>query len=351
MAFIFADSFDFYNNSSGVAQVIQGGWTSWGGGGGPTSDVSRFNLGSSYSVAGGDRIWKNFASPSSNTVFIAFATLRGHGFSNNNTSQYVTLYENSTEQVSVCFTGLGSIVVRKGDYSTGDVLAEFPNAFEPGVWHHWQIKVVLDTVSGSVTIRQDGAPTNTYIIENVDTMMTFSNFADAVEIGGNSDPYYNRSYFDDFFIIDNTGSSPNDWPGDVRCIPLTPISNGSTVGFTPQTGSNYQMINELQQDGDTTFNYSGTPGTLDLFNTQQLTVTPENIYALTVKVVARKSDTAYRSGATALRINNQLEVGQTKILSSTYTGLIDTYVTNPTNSIPWTLNDINNLETGYTVIE
>lgn len=350
MAYIFADSFDFYNNNDGISQIIQGGWTSWGGGGSLTSTVNRFGVGGSLSFAGGDSIWKDFSAPSTNTIFIAFSTLRAWGFSGTETAHYVSLRENDTAQVSICFNGLGSIVVRHGDIN-GTIIAEFLNAYEPGVWHHWQIKVVLDTVSGSVAIRQDGAPTNTYIVENVDTMVTFSNYADSVYVGCASGVYYNRSYFDDFFIFDNGGSSPNDWPGDVRCIPLTPISNGTSTGFTPQTGSNYQMVNELQPDGDTTFNYSGTPGALDLFNTQHLTVTPENIYAVTVKVVARKSDTAYRSGATALKVNGHLEIGHTKILSSTYTGIVDTYITNPSNSAPWTFNDVNNLETGYTVIE
>lgn len=350
MAFIFADSFDFYNNNDGAAQLVQGGWTSWSGGS-PTSGVNRFGVGSSLSVTNSDRVWKNFTSPTTNTVFIAVSTLRGYGFGGAETTQYVTLYENLTPQVSICWNGLGSIVVRRGNHNNGDVITEFLNAYEPGIWHHWQIKVVLDTTVGSVAIRQDGAPSDTHIVENVNTMSTFSNYADAVYIGADNTIYWNHQYFDDFLIFDDSGSAPNNWPGDVRSIPLSPIANGSSTNFTPQSGSNYNMVSEQQVDGDATFNYSGVPGAMDLFQTQQLTATPETIYALTIKVVARKSDTAYRSGATVLKVNGHLEVGHTKILSSTYNGIVDTYINNPSNGIPWTFNDVNSIETGYTVIE
>ena len=71
---------------------------------------------------------------------------------------------------------------------------------------------------------------------------------------------------DDIAINDTSGSENNSWCGDGRIFPLIP-SGDVLVQWSPSSGSvNYEMVDEIPPDGDTTFVYTDKDGKVDKYS-------------------------------------------------------------------------------------
>lgn len=351
MAFLFGDSFDLYTPSvdlGGSALINYGLWT-----GATTTSIqanssySRFGTGKGIAVYGGYYAWKNFGANSTNTVYAAFAYRYGGGVGTTNKNGFVSFVDGTTVQTTVSFQEDGSIVCFRGDLG-GTIIATFASAFTPQVWNHWQIQVVIDGAVGSINIRKDGDPNNTFSATSLNTQNTADAYATGVRLGSNSNGW--AANFDDFLVFDSSGTVLNTWVGDTRSVLLSPNGAGSSTQFTPLSGTNYSMVADTTIDGDTSYNYSSTVNALDLFATTDLSSTPAAIYALNLKVVAKKSDTGFRSFAPVLKSGSTTNVGTTVPLASTYIATNQVYMTDPNTGSAWTFSGVNAIETGYTII-
>lgn len=350
MAFLFGDSFDLYSSSVDLgtgALINYGNWTGSSNSIQASVGASRFGTGKGITIYSGHGAWKNFASNSTNTVYLAFAYKYTGGVGATNKNGYVLLYDGATEQVTVAFQEDGSIVCLRGGLS-GTVVATFTSAFTPQVWNHWQFEIVIDGVNGSVKIRKDGDPSDTYSQTGINTQNGSNSYATAVRLGANSGAW--TATIDDFLVYDSSGSNLNTWVGDTRAVILSPNGAGSSTQFTPLSGTNYSMVADTTIDGDTSYTYSSTVDATDLFATTDLSAVPAAIYALNLKVVAKKSDTGFRSFAPVLKSGATTDVGSTIALSSTYETTSQVYSVDPNTGNPWTYNAVNAVETGYKII-
>jgi hypothetical protein len=111
--------------------------------------------------------------------------------------------------------------------------------------------------------------------------------------------------YDNVFIAD-------DWQGAVKIDLISPNSDTS-VQFTPSAGSdNYAMVDETEQDGDSTYNESSTDGHIDLLGYESA-ISGKNILALMLVTPAKRAN----ENACSLK-------HKTKQDSTTYDG--DTFV-------------------------
>lgn len=355
MAFIFGDSFDLYvaynvhyiANSSGDL-VTYGTWT-----GANSNDIradvsySRFGTGKGIQIWQGNYAWKNFDSNSTNTVYAAFSYKYTGGVGTTNKNGYVAFMDGATIQTTVSFQEDGSIVCYRG--GIGDtVIATFASAFTPTVWNHWQIEIVIDGSVGSIKVRKDGDPNNTFSATSLNTQNGSHSYATGVRLGSNSNGW--NAHFDDFLVYDSSGSNLNTWIGDTRAVLLSPNGAGSSTQFTPLSGTNYSMVADTTIDGDTSYNYSSTVNAIDLFANTDLSAAPAAIYALNLKVVAKKSDTGFRSFAPALKSGSTTSLGTTTALTSSYITTSQVYMTDPNTGNAWSYSAINAVETGYKII-
>lgn len=90
-----------------------------------------------------------------------------------------------------------------------------------------------------------------------------------------------------------------------------------TLGYT---SPNFNQVSENgSNDGDTSYNYSSTVGAKDLYALQSLPITPSSISVVQLRMIARKSDSGTRAGQTILVSGATTDLGNSTILSSSYT--------------------------------
>jgi hypothetical protein len=355
MTYIFGDSFDFYPDGANIgASLLSGGWS---GVSNPanldiSSSVTRFANGKSLNTgnAGGGAAYGIYSFPSSstNTIWVTFAHYFEASFNQGRVGAFFQLNLEGAAQIFVGFLDTGTIQVRRGG-SNGTIVASFPFAFSNFIWNHWQIKIVIGNgTTGEIRIRKDGDVTDTYFATNIDTQDAALDTADSIWVG-NWGGFHN-SYIDDIMVFDSSGTEVNDWVGDIRAYTLLPEANGDINEFDPLTGSNFEMVDDQVPDGDTTYNYSSTPGATDLFNIQDLTADPATIFAVTVNVVAKKSDAGIRKGTCVMKSGGVTDEGATTVLPSSYDSIQKTYTVDPATGNLWTKIGVNGIQAGYKVI-
>ena len=339
MAFIMGDSFDL---STGAGLLTSGIWSS--GTSPAVSTTTRFNFGQSFYTNNGNSIIRDGLPPSSNTVFFAFAYLMTGG----NYSSYIAGRDASNYQFTIMFNYDGSIVVKTGDIS-GTTVATFAGAYTPTVWTHFQIEVVVHNTAGEVHIRKNGNTVDDFAATGINTRGgTSNNYVTGVRISSQT-AQSPISYFDDFLMFDNSGSTLNTWCGDVRCYVLYPNGAGGSTQFTPLSGNNWSNVEDVgPNDGDTTYVYSSTVGAEDLYTLQDLSGITTGVTLAQLRVTARKQDAGARSAQSVLVSGANTDLGTSTVLSSSYTQLIKAYPVNPSGA-NWAASDINALQVGVTV--
>lgn len=155
---------------------------------------------------------------------------------------------------------------------------------------------------------------------------------------------------DDAYVIGGTLTSP----GEVRILSVFPNGTGASNDFTP-TGeaTNWENVDELDQDFDNTYNQSiGTSGHRDSFTVQPITdqiAAADSIPAVVIRCMA--------SASASEQIKAFLLINGTRYYSNNYSPPSGRYEylqfiweTNPDTAAPWTLTDLENLEIGYEVV-
>jgi hypothetical protein len=350
MAYIIADGFDFYTESlTAQAQLTNmGPWTATNYDMGiRDSTKTRFGVGRSLSWRDSAWVSKYFDNVIGNTIYISFSFYFDRAQDSSVTFFRIYLYDATGTQATVTFLANGTIQLRRGEPDSNVVVASFPSAFSSYAWQHFQIKVVIDDTNGSIAIRKNGSTTDTYSATGLNSkgsstttirsMLFFQGW------------YYFQTYMDDLFVNDDSGPTNNTWPGDIRCYSLSPTSAGDTTEFTPTpTQANYLNVNETAPN-TTNYNSSTVIGATDLFNIADLPTAPATIHTVVARTVAAKSDAGTRLGAVVIKSGTTVSPGTDKVLSTTHTGVIQPYATNPDTGEPWAFGSVNSLQIGYKV--
>lgn len=344
MALILSDSFDLYAENDYSAYWTQGPWS--GGNAyyntgafsyGSTSSVTRFGVGKSFYFGStfGAGAYKVFPSNTS-TVYLAFAI-------NMQTASRFRLYQAGTLQCYVGFDPVGGGMWVQNN--AGTVLGSYAAGMFANTWYHVQLKIVLaGGTGGSVTFRKNGNTADDWVLSGISTISTSNAWADVFQLEGSSP----LNYLEDMLIFDNTGTTFNGFVGDIRCYTLFPSGGGSAAQFTP-VGAAANYIAAQTFDGDTSYNKSVNVGDTDLFQMDNLPVSPTSILAVNTKVVGRKNDAYPRMLQTQMKSNGNVYNGTSTFLGSGYSGFTSNYYVNPSTGIAWSASDVNSLELGYKV--
>lgn len=238
MAFLFADSFDFY---SAIADFISAGpWQTTGGTSFTASTNTRFNQGRSLGLttASNNGVAQNAwpAGASSNTVYLAFAFYMTSitGTASTSNGQFILLRSSATNVVQIQFDpATGNIIIMRGGTNpgAGTVIATYTGAMAAATWNHFQIKIVLDATSGSVEIRKNGNTVNDFTATGLNTSGG-TNSVNGVAIFSGTGTTSSLGAIDDLLIFDNSGSTLNTWVGDIRAYTLYPAADTAQKDFT-----------------------------------------------------------------------------------------------------------------------
>lgn len=327
----FFDGFDHYNTTALLA-------AKWGGiASTPFFVTGRGGVGNAVRLVS-NRACIRAVSGSPATVICGFAFkwLGGGNLSlfralDGSTVHFQLYYENTTGKLRV--------------YRNTTLLGESAAGVASGAGSDFiyiELRVTVDDSAGVVVVRVNGS--EVINLTGQDTRNGAAAQITEVQLWGGID-----GAFDDFYLCDTTGSVNNDFLGDVKVVTLYPNGAGDSTDFTPLSGSNYQNVDEVLADGDTTYVESSTVSDKDLYTFENLGYTPESIYGVQTVAVARKDDAGSREMRVITKSGATTKSGSSVALGTAYGVVMDFMETNPDDSAAWELADINALQAGVEV--
>lgn len=209
-----------------------------------------------------------------------------------------------------------------------------------GAWRYLELQVTIDNSIGAYELRVDEV--NVMSASGVDTQESASATLDHVQLryGGTG------TIWDDFYMLNASGSVNNDFLGDVMVETLYATGNGTTNAWTPLSGSNFQMVDEPQQDGDTTYVSTSAAGNIDLYAMGNLTdLAGGTVLAVSVATCLRH-DSATQTARNVLRTGGSNFEGGDIAVPAAYAYSESIWETNPDTTSAWTESEVNALEAG-----
>jgi len=158
---------------------------------------------------------------------------------------------------------------------------------------------------------------------------------------------------DNFYFCDLSGLQCNDFLGPLACDYLLPDGNGNQNDFTgsdADSTDNYLHVDDVEQDGDTSYTESSTVDHIDLYTFANLVNTPDTIYAVITEVYANKDDSGARTGNLLTRVNGTNYEGSAFTpVEADYDYFSKIWELNPDDSAAWEMGDVSGAEFGVKV--
>jgi len=258
------------------------------------------------------------------------------------------LLDNTTVQVSVRVLNDGTLQFWRGD-GTALLASTAPGAFpSSNVWHYLEVQTTIDNAAGDVIIRVNDSE----VLSDgpFDTQASATAQVTQIQLGGTGLTIGNTLYYDDLYVCDDSGAYCNDFLGDTRVCALLPTANGIHSDFTPLVGTNWQEVDEVSPDDDTTYNASDTPTDRDTFDMDVLPGgVAGTVHAVCAVICSRKDDSGTRTLEPSVRVGGTDYDGDPVNIPSDYTyHNMYAWETNPDTAAPWLVAEVNNpLESGY----
>jgi hypothetical protein len=264
----------------------------------------------------------------------------------------------------LCFynstAGAGTTTELYIDYSSGlfrlyrgyqaTLLATATVSHVAQMWHHFEAKAVVADSGGSCEIRVNG---QTIINYSGDTRQSTTGTAgiDRVYFCSPASSVPGGGAWDDFYVMDTSGSALNDFIGDCRVNTLQPTSDVA-VAFTRSTGaSNYLTVDEGRQNGDTDYVETALgAGTIDRYGYSDLSAAVGTVRAVQAITWARKTDAATRTMRNIVVSGGTTSTGTSYPLLTSYAPYVTLLTTDPATAAAWTPSAVNAVTAGVEVV-
>jgi hypothetical protein len=259
----------------------------------------------------------------------------------------ITFFDGSTEQISLRLTLASQTLYVSRN---GTTLATASIGLNSATWYYIEFKATIHNTAGAYAVRLNGAavpgiPDAT----NVNTRGgTANNFANAVGLHDNRNHLSNVFRYTDFYLLDNSGASLNDFLGDVRYDVLYPSGAGTYAQFTPSSGSNYENVDESPAN-TTDYVTSTADNQIDSYQFADLSVSAATIHVVVVNAFAQKTDTGAKSLAIFCKASDGNETaGPDQTLGTSWLVYQRALAQEPAagGDRPWTVARVNGCEFG-----
>ena len=220
-------------------------------------------------------------------------------------------------------------------------------SIQAGVWYYVEVKVTINDTTGSYEVRLNGV--NVMSGSNVDTQQTANATADGFKFYGDT---YATVLLDDLYVLDGTGSTNNDFLGDMKVSAILP--NGDVSGesdFTRSGGTpNYENVDENPSDDDASYVESGTSNDRDLYDYENIDAGVTGIKGVQINTQARVTDAQSQTLITSCKSNTTVsEDSGESIGSTTYNTSYRVMEQDPDTSAAWTASGLNAASFGVKV--
>ena len=332
MAIVFADGGDLYgNNAANIARK----WT------------STVSLAIGVGRFGGGAIRLD-SSNSAVTKSIAALSTFGMGFVINvlaanigGTTQILQLTDSGTAQLHLDLNASQQLVLVRGVTT----LATSAVSLAQNTFYHLELKTTINSSTGSFELRLNGSITPIINVTGANTQSTGNATVNDIRfVTSGSVPDYD---LDDVVIWDTTGSSPqNNFMGDIRIETIRPTSAGTNTGWTPNTGSNYDCVDDINPDDDTTYVATSVSTTKDTYTMSNLTSTIGTIFGAQSNLLCKKTDAGTADIKSVVRTGGSNFSSSAMGPSTSYSYVTDIRTLNPNTGVAWTGAEIDASEWG-----
>lgn len=244
--------------------------------------------------------------------------------------------------------------VYRGSHDGGTKILTGSTAISSQTQYYIELHGVIDNSSGEVEIRVGTQSDGTF---NGDTQATGNANIQTIHLGlydAGAPPNVGTidAYYDDFVIVDTSGSVANSWPFGAGVERLDPDGDGNYSQWTSTGGNDYTEINDLATygnavDDDTTRIYHGVVG-------ERTSVTVDNT-SLAGDDVLGVAIVSYAKGGGADDVAHFVRLSTTDYDQTAFTPAsgygwhMTILTTNPATTSAWATSEIDGMEIGWKV--
>lgn len=206
-----------------------------------------------------------------------------------------------------------------------------------GNWHYIELYLKVHDTAGEVIVKVNGSE-----VINATALDTQGQTAGNVNQITISICYDCVTYWDDVYFNDS------EFMGDIKVVTKLPNANGTYSDFTPLSGSNYENVDEVTPDDDTTYNTANEVGQKESFTVPTTGIDGE-IKGVQYGTYTRKSGTKTAKVKNLARVGGSDYLGDEETLGLDYAYQTTLLENNPDTTNPWTLGELGSSEFGVVV--
>ena len=340
MGLILTETFELIDSPS-KSNIAQLGWAngvltnlSFQDGPFPNSRAIQHN-----SHTSGTELVKSFNSTGPDFYFALYIYVLGAGNWTTSAGDSIRIQDNGVTQLMVRPVNDGTIQLRRGPTTVIETSTE---TFNPNQWNRIE---VYGTIGSSGWCRVD------------------VNGINFIDFSGNtqntSNPTFNELYFG--YTTGSSGANKrftwfvakddNEPLGEYRLTTIHPNGDGDVSNFVPDSGQNWERVNDETIDGDTSYVQSSAIGTTDLYTFPSVASKASEIKGIFIRTFAAQQDISTLKLQHKTKINNtEYEVGSEELIGTKeYVPLETGLSLNPDTSAAWSPSDIGNLQSGFEI--
>lgn len=276
--------------------------------------------------------------PGTTSVLVSwYGRMQASGSDASTNAQQFQLFSGGTVRISLTHPADGAVRVRQGN-GNGTILdTSGIGVIIPQTWHHYQVRAVLrNDSSGRIEVWVDGVQVINFTGSNAAAIVD----VDSVRFGRTTAGSWDVS---DISIHDSTTPIGVNMVWDM--LP-TGVGNNTDLSQEPNSGANWEKVDEPTPDGDTTYVYGDTEGDFDTYQMADLPAGTWNVLAVQTILNARKSDAGARFMRPVLRSGGVNYTGTSVPVADSYAASVEIFENDPDTSTAWTSSAVDALEVG-----
>jgi len=206
---------------------------------------------------------KVLGSDEDDTVYVGFRLYTGY---EQDGGDYLVQFRGdggSVNHVSIAMNGAdGSISAYRGNTGTTSLGTTGTPKYPNNGWFYVEVRMTCHDTAGIIEIKFDGTS-----VLNLTSQDTRNGGADALidEIAWGASETQSGTYIRDIVIMNEAGGTFNTFLGPISIQTYRADGAGNYTNWTPDTGSNYQRIDETDFDSDTSYVSSTSTGIRDSY--------------------------------------------------------------------------------------
>lgn len=210
-----------------------------------------------------------------------------------------------------------------------------------------EIHVLEDAVSGKVEFKFEGNLFRTFSGDTKGSGTKLAKMGYRLQI---SQTGSTSAYWDDWAINNSQGEINNGWCGDGYIIPIRPNANGDASQWTDQADSqlnNYQAVDEVSSDSDTTYVKASETGKKDLYNLENISLPTGSVIRTVQPIAASRTVTAEGDAIkVGLKSGGVEDFRGAQTLTTEYLAYVGKIYEKAPDTTSWSETNVNALQVG-----